>query len=66
MGGRGKIILRPLGQIGSDILEVLKQSLTQTFNCPVEIEALTLNLKYAYEPKREQYMASLLLSTVRN
>jgi archaemetzincin len=64
--GRGKIILRPLTQIGSHILEVLKQSLTQTFNCSVEIEALTLSLKYACEPKREQYMASLLLSTLRN
>ena len=61
-----RIILRPLVQIDSHILETLKQSLTQTFNCLVEIEALTLSLEYAYEPKRKQYLASPLLSTLRS
>jgi len=48
------------------MLETLKQSLTQTFNCSVEIEALTLSLEYAYEPKRKQYLASPLLATLRS
>ena len=61
-----KIILRPLAQIDSHILEILKQSLTQTFNCPVEIQALTLSLEYAYEPKRRQYLAPQLLTTLRS
>ena len=61
-----KIILRPLAQIDSHILEILKQSLTQTFNCPVEIQALTLSLEYAYEPKRRQYLAPQLLATLRS
>ena len=60
----GEIILRPLAQIDGHILETLKQGLEQTYNCPVEIEVLTLSLDYAYEPKRKQYLASLLLSTL--
>ena len=63
---RRKIILRPLAEIDSHILEILKQSLKQTFNCPVEIEAQISNLDYAYEPKRKQYRASLLLATLRS
>ena len=61
-----KIILRPLAQIDSHILEILKQSLTQTFNRPVEIQALTLSLEHAYEPKRRQYLAPQLLATLRS
>jgi len=61
-----RIILRPLVQIDSHMLETLKESLTQTFNCSVEIEALTLSLEYAYEPKRKQYLASLISSTLRS
>ena len=63
---RQKITLRPLAQIDSHILEILKQSLTRTFKCPVEIEALTLSLEYAYEPKRKQYLAPQLLATLRS
>jgi archaemetzincin len=62
----GKIVLRPLAQIDSHILEILKQSLTLTFNCPLEIQALTLSLEYAYEPKRRQYLAPQILATLRS
>lgn len=61
-----RIILRPLAQIDSHILKILKPSLTQTFNCSVEIKAQFSNLDYAYEPKRKQYLASLLLSSLRS
>jgi len=60
----GKIILRPLTQI--DILEIIKQALIETFNCRIEIESLTLNLDYAYNEKRRQYLAPLILSTLRS
>ena len=63
---RQKIILTPLAQIDNHILEILKQSLHQTFNCPVEIKAQISNLDHAYDPKRKQYLASLLLSTLRS
>ena len=61
----GKIILIPLTRINSHILKILKQSLEQTFNCPAEIKAQISSLDYAYEPKRKQYLAPLLLSTLR-
>jgi len=59
-----KIILRPLAEIDSYILEILKQSLEQTFNCPVEIKAEISNLDYAYNPERKQYLALQLLATL--
>ena len=62
----GKIILRPLAQIDSQILEILKQSLGQTFNCPVEIEAQIGSLDYAYDKNKKQYLAPKLLSTLRS
>jgi len=61
-----KIILRPLAQIDSPILEVLKQSLRQTFNRPVETEAQIGSLDYAYDKNRRQYLAPKLLSTLRS
>ena len=62
----GKIILRPLAQIDSHILEALKQGLYQTFNCPVEIEAQIGSLDYAYDKNRKQYIAPKLLSALRS
>ena len=59
-----KIILRPLARIDSDILEVLKQILEQTFNCPVGIKAQIGSFDYAYAPNRKQYLAPLLLSAL--
>ena len=61
-----KIILRPLTTIDSHILEILKQSLQQTFNCPVEVKVLTLSLNFAYDSKRKQYLATQLLDSLRS
>jgi len=60
-----RIILRPLAQIDSQILEILKQNLEHTFNCPVEIKPEIGSLHYAYNPKREQYLAPGLLASLR-
>lgn len=60
-----RIILKPLAQIDSQILEILKQNLEQIFNCPVETKAVTLSLDYAYNPKRRQYLAPQLLASLR-
>jgi archaemetzincin len=61
-----RIILRPLAQIDSQILEILKQSLEHTFNCPVEIKAQIGSLDYAYSPKRKQYLSPQLLASLRS
>jgi len=60
-----KIILRPLAQIDSHILEILRQALEQTFNCSVGSKAQIGSLDYAYAPNRKQYLAPLLLSALR-
>jgi len=60
-----RIILRPLAQIDSQILEILKQNLEHTFNCPVEIKPEIGSLHYAYDPKRRQYLAPRLLASLR-
>jgi archaemetzincin len=61
-----RIILRPLAQIDSQILEILKQNLEHTFNCPVEIKAQIGSLDYAYSPKRKQYLSPQLLASLRS
>jgi len=61
-----KIILRPLSMIDSQTLEILKQSLGQSFNCPVEIKAQISSLDFAYDPGRKQYLSPRLLSTLRS
>ena len=60
-----RIILRPLAQIDSQILEILKQNLEHTFNCPVEIKPEIGSLHYAYDPRRRQYLAPRLLASLR-
>jgi len=60
-----KIILRQLAQIDSHILEILKQGLEKTFDCPVQIKAHIGSLDYAYASKRKQYLAPLILSVLR-
>lgn len=60
-----KIVLGPLSQIDCRLLEMLKEGIEHTFNCLVEIKARIGSLDYAYAPKRKQYLAPLILSTLR-
>jgi len=60
-----KIILKPLSQIDSQVLEILIQNLEHTFNCPVETKPETSSLDYAYDPKRRQYLSPRLLDSLR-
>jgi len=61
-----KLILRPLTVIDSHTLEILKQSLGQSFSCPVEIKAQISSLDFAYDPGRQQYLSPRLLSALRS
>jgi len=63
---KSKIILRPLSIIDSQALEILKQSLEQSFSCPVEIKTQISNLDFAYDPSRKQYLSPRLLSALRS
>jgi len=61
----GQIILVLLSEINEHTLEVLKQSLEQTFNRMVETRAKIRSLDYAYDPSRNQYISPRLLSRLR-
>ncbi len=56
------ITLKPIGDIDSKILDQLKEKLKQTFGCPVEIAADNFNLEKAFDSRRNQYLASKILS----
>jgi len=60
-----KISLKPIGSIDNDILAVLKERLNQTFGCPVEIIPEADSLDQAYDPKRGQCLASVLLTRLK-
>ena len=60
-----RIILRPLAQIDNQILEMIKQNIEHTFNCPVEIKPEIVSLRYACDPKRKQYLSPRLLDGLR-
>mgnify|MGYP001080392817 CR=1 FL=1 len=59
-----KISLRPLGDINSDIMEELKETVRCVFGCPVEIKLGFSDLEYAYDATRRQYLAPTLLSHI--
>jgi len=63
---KSRISVISLNEIDSHVLGILKQGLEQTFNCPVAIKAQISSLNYAYTPKRRQYLAPLILSTLRS
>jgi archaemetzincin len=60
-----RIVLRPLTQIDSQILGMLKKNLGYTFNCPVEARPEFGSLDYAYDLERRQYLALRLLASMR-
>ncbi|OGN95060.1 MAG: hypothetical protein A2Z75_02735 [Chloroflexi bacterium RBG_13_50_10] len=60
-----KITIKPLGDIDSNILETLKERLNETFGCPVDITPEAIGLEPAYDSKRQQYLASKLLSRLK-
>ena len=60
-----KISLKPIGSIDNDILEELKERLNQTFGCLIEITPRIDSLDQAYDPRRGQYLASVLLAKLK-
>lgn len=61
-----RIILRPLAKIYNPLLEMLRESLRQTFHRAVEIKPQISRLGLAYISQRNQYLAPLLLSRLRD
>ena len=63
---KSKIVLQPLNEIDRRILEILKQSLENTFKSAVRVEGKINSLDYAYVPDRKQYLAPSILSSLGN
>jgi archaemetzincin len=61
-----RIIIIPLAEIDGHVLEMLGDSLRQTFACQVKVEAQVGSLDYAYNKTRKQYLAAQLLSILRH
>jgi archaemetzincin len=59
-----RITLVPIGAIEPEILVQLKQSLEQTYASMVEIGPQRVKPDYAYNPRRGQYLASLILNAI--
>lgn len=60
-----KIIINPTGDVDNQVLEELKKILNHSFGCPVEISSQLNIPDRAYNRKREQYLASALLHSLR-
>ena len=61
-----KIVLQPLNEIDRRILEILRQSLENTFKSAVKVKAQISSMDYAYVPNRKQYLTSPILSALGN
>lgn len=61
-----KISLRPVGEINSRTLEELRDRVSVVFGCPVEIKPGIDDVKQAYDPRRKQYISSILLGALEN
>jgi archaemetzincin len=56
-----KITLRSIGTLDTGIIEALKERLSLVFGCTVDIASSPEIPRYAYEPDRAQYRASIIV-----
>lgn len=60
-----KITLKPSSDINNRITEELKRRLNRVFGCPAMTVPEPYDLAQAYEPRRQQYLASKLLTMLK-
>ncbi|MHB8085526.1 MAG: archaemetzincin family Zn-dependent metalloprotease [Dehalococcoidia bacterium] len=60
-----EIDLQPVGAIGDDILQDLKQGLQKTFGCPVNINKLLPVPSAAYDSQRDQYLSDAFIDMLK-
>jgi archaemetzincin len=60
-----KITLKSIGDIDNHLLEELIKRLNQTFGCPVEVSLEDYSLDKAFDSRRQQYLATKLLSRLK-
>jgi len=61
-----KIIIEPFSEIEVSILERLKNHLEEVFNLEIEILPVKMNLDFALDKNRNQYLASLILDRLKD
>jgi len=61
-----KIVIVLLSQIGKKILEELESHLQKVFNLKVEFLPIKLDLNFAFNGERRQYLASSILERLRD
>lgn len=59
-----EISLRPLGSIDSETIEEIRKRLNYVFGCPVKIKTGSNQLAHAYDSRRKQYLASMLIASL--
>ena len=57
-----RITLKPLGNVGDEILENLRDRVNNAFQCPTEIRAGFTDIAYAYDAQRKQYLSSKFIA----
>ena len=60
-----KITLKPIGSIDSNVLEELRKRLAQAFGCSAEIMPGIDGPDQAYDSRRGQYLAAVLLAKLK-
>jgi archaemetzincin len=59
-----KITLKALGNVNDVTMEKLRDRISGIFHCPVEMRAGSSDLAQAYNPQRNQYSSSKLLTSL--
>lgn len=61
---RVKIVFEPLGNVADRTMAELRERTGGVFNCPTRTTAGLIDLTAAYNPDREQYLSSTLLTSL--
>jgi len=57
-----KIILRPVGNVKSNLISELRERLAKIFGCPCELTEPVIDIEHSYDAARDQHNAPVLLS----
>lgn len=58
------ILLLPVGEVDNEVMELLRNRLTETFRCDVHIQDNLIIPPDAYNPQRRQYRSSRILDNL--
>jgi archaemetzincin len=56
-----KILISPIGDLDSSLIEHVGKGIAQRFGCPVDILSMLKNVDFALDPTRNQYFSTVIL-----